>query len=331
MDHNAFFGLLKNGNIGGLFLFHGEEEVVKRTALNRLIESIDPMARDLNVQEFRAPSAQAVREACETLPFFSERRLVVCRETANEEALPLIAYAPSMPPSTTLVLLSRKLDADSKLLEAVRALGRDVLFAPLSESEAALWVRQHIKDVCSAIDAPTAALLVEMVGTDLALLQNEMKKVADYARPGPVTSEALYTCVKPNPDPQRFAMLDAFMAGRRADALRMFRQLLDSGADSAFGLAHFFEGQCRNMLSARLLLDAGGREGELGARLKLNAPQTRTALAGAKRLSVNELRAAVLAFAGVDYLQISGKAPDELTLETAVLRYFCSPKARAIS
>jgi len=330
MDHNAFFNLIKNGSLSGAFLFYGEEEIVKQTALDRLTESVDPVARDLNVQEFRNPTAQAVQEACETLPFFAENRLVICRDFQAEEGLSLLAYAPSMPPTTTLVLYMRgKLDADAKLLEAARALQRDVLFAPLSENEAAQWVRQHIRDARSSIDAKTAALLVEMVGTDLVLLQNEMKKAADYAGAAPVTPEVLYACVKPNADPQRFQMLDALLAGKRADALRMLRQMLQSGTDSTFGLAHFFTGQCKNMLGARLLIDSGVREGEIGQRLHLYSQQARSAIAGAKRLSAEELRGAVLAFSSVDYRKISGKAPDDQTLETAVIQYFCREPAGA--
>ena len=69
MDHTRFFELQKSGEISGLYLFHGEEEYVKQSALSQLIERIDPVSRDMNVQEFEKPNADSVQLACETLPF----------------------------------------------------------------------------------------------------------------------------------------------------------------------------------------------------------------------------------------------------------------------
>ncbi|MDL2236202.1 hypothetical protein LJC07_08755, partial [Christensenellaceae bacterium OttesenSCG-928-L17] len=103
MHYNAMFTRIKEGNTGGLFLFHGAEEFVKQSALTQLKESVDLAVRDLNVLECRAPSAANVLEVAETLPFFAERRLVVCYEMADAEVKALVQQADDMPETTTVV------------------------------------------------------------------------------------------------------------------------------------------------------------------------------------------------------------------------------------
>ncbi len=326
MDHNRFFELIKENKVSGLFLFYGEEEFVKQSALNALFSRIDPVARDLNVQEFEKPLASAVQAACETLPFFAESRLVVCRDMADSEALQLIPYAASIPDTTTLILYVRG-KCGTSLLQAAKKEGRDVLFDVLSAQEAVKLVQQRMRKRNAHIDLPTAQMLVDMVGTDVYALQNELNKAADYAGNSPVTQEALKACVTPNPEFQRFRMLDALLLNKR-EALTMLRHLLRDGSETVFGLAHFFSGQCKNMLGARLLLDARTKEFEIGKKLGLSPMPAKSALSGAKRLSIEELRGAVADFSAIDHLQISGKVPGERALEAAVLRYFCKEKAK---
>lgn len=327
MDHNRFFELIKENKVSGLFLFYGEEEFVKQSALNALLSRIDPVARDLNVQEFEKPLASAVQTACETLPFFAESRLVICREMADSEALQLIPYASSIPDTTTLILYVRG-KCGTSLLQAAKKEGRDVHFDILSVQEAVKLVQQRMRKRNAQIDLPTAQMLVEMVGTDVYALQNELNKAADYAGTSPVTAEVLKACVTPNPEFQRFRMLDALLLGKQERALTMLRHLLRDGSETVFGLAHFFSGQCKNMLGARLLLDAHTKEFEIGKKLGLSPMPAKSALAGAKRLSAEELRGAVADFSAIDHLQISGKAPGERALEAAVLRYFCKEQAK---
>ncbi len=326
MDHNHFFELIKENKVSGLFLFYGEEEFVKLSALNALLSRIDPVARDLNVQEFEKPQASAVQAACETLPFFAESRLVICREMADSEAIQLIPYAASIPETTTLILYMRG-KCGTSLLNAVKKEGRDVLFDMLSVQEAVKLVQQRMRKRNAQINLSTAQLLVDMVGTDVYALQNELNKAADYAGSSPVTQEVLKACVTPNPEFQRFRMLDALLWGK-PEALTMLRHLLRDGSETVFGLAHFFTGQFKNMLGARLLLDTRTKEFEIGKKLGLSPMPTKAAVSGAKRLSAEELRAAVADFSAIDHLQISGKAPGERALEAAVLRYFCKEKVK---
>ena len=323
MDHNRFFELIRSGAVSGLYLFHGEEEYVKQSALSQLIERIDPVSRDFNMQEFEKPTLEVVQAACETLPFFAETRLVICRETIESEAKRLVAYAPSMPPSTTLILYVRG-KCPAGILHAMKGTERDVAFERLSEQDAVRFVMQRLRKRGTQIEPETARMLVEMVGVEVHGLLNELNKAADYAGSQPITPDILRACVTPNPEFKRYQLLDDLLAGKQVAALRALRRMLRDGLETPFGLAYFFAGQCKNMLGMRMLLDSGVRESDAAKRLGLYSGQARAAASGAKRLCADQLREAVIAFSTIDYLQVSGKAPADRMLEMAVLQYFCN-------
>ena len=84
----TFFKSIKTGSLKGAYALHGEEEFVKESALKSLTSSLDEATRDLNLQVEKA-EADDIISACETLPFFGERRVVVCKHcppTATPES-----------------------------------------------------------------------------------------------------------------------------------------------------------------------------------------------------------------------------------------------------
>ena len=92
------------------------------------------------------PSAGEIIAACETLPFASDKRLVVVRElngtTGRSEAEErLVSYIPKVPDSCVLVIYVRgKADGRKKLYSAVKKKGGIVSFEPLGDAELNGWI-----------------------------------------------------------------------------------------------------------------------------------------------------------------------------------------------
>ncbi|MDL2217577.1 DNA polymerase III subunit delta [Christensenellaceae bacterium OttesenSCG-928-M15] len=320
MEYRAFFDRLKQNDISGFFLFHGEEEYIKQAALNQLIDKIDPVARDLNLQQSRAPFAKAVLEACETLPFFSDRRLVIAHDMADAELKELLSAAGDLPFSTTLIAYIRG-NCKKDILKLCD--GRDVQFKEMTQTEALRFVRKRAKEAGKEIHENTARLLVEMVGVQAHGLLNELNKAVDYAgEQTEITPAMLKACVTVHPEYEYFEMLNQFLNGRKKEAFTAMRLTLKNDPGSAFMLAHSFSRQFKSMLSARVLLDDGVKEKDIPMRLNMKPWSARNALQGAKRMDADRLRQAVIAFSDIDYLQVSGRMNADRALEIAVLRYF---------
>ena len=127
MDRKSFEQLLSQGNLPSVLLFEGEDEYLKRTALQSLRKTLLPAGlEELNESLLDAPETDAVISAAETMPLMADRRLVIIRDhpalTGRAEADDrLIDYLGMVPPTSLLLFYcAQKPDGRKKLYAAVK-------------------------------------------------------------------------------------------------------------------------------------------------------------------------------------------------------------------
>ena len=99
MKYNDFFKLINTGTLTGAYLLHGSEEYVKDSALKQIIARFEPSTRSMNGADLHEFDAEALIGLCETMPFFSDSRLVICRRLPDGDgARRIIEYIREMPP-----------------------------------------------------------------------------------------------------------------------------------------------------------------------------------------------------------------------------------------
>lgn len=143
------------------------------------------------------------------------------------------------------------------IVKALKAENRLVDFAPFRDYEAAKWVYQQGKRLNVTITEAAAKHIVSLAGTDIATLNNELTKAADYVgRGNELTREAIFACVTRSLEVRIFDMQDYLLSGKAQDGIRAYRQMLSDG-ESTFGIAGFMEKCFRSMLTARTYIDQG--------------------------------------------------------------------------
>ena len=330
MDHNAFFAAIKQNNIARVYLFHGEEAFVKERALERLLARVDGPAREMNIATLEQTDADTLRSACDTLPFFCEERIVICKALPVEnEAKKIAEYLPHIPSSTILVFFVRgAADGRLALFKAIAALGGVVDFFPFDEAEAAKWVLSTCKKLKVNMDPPVARQLVALVGTSIGTLNNELTKAADYVgRDGRITNETLYACVTPEPEYKIFEMLRSFLDGNTGGGFLVLDGLIKNG-QKPIEIASFLAGRFRQMLQARQLLDSGMNRDAVARALGGNPYAAKKSVEAVRQFDTAELARATMAFLNVRYLQISGQQKDRESLELALLTHMPRPRGQ---
>lgn len=324
MNHTEFFSMIKNGDVHGAYLFHGKEEYVKDRALFSVLQTVDEAAYDLNVQTMENAATDELIAACEVLPFFSDRRVVVFRSLPHAaDAKSLLAYMENMPQTTLLILFIRgKADEKLDIVKWFKAKNRLVTFDPLDESEAVRYVLSTAKKMHRAITGASALRLVRLAGTDVGLLHNELCKAADYAGEGnEITPEAIEKAVTPGAEYCIFDMLDYFLLGRTADGLRALSSLI-MGGQSPMSVAALIESRLKLMLTARKYIDRGLNRESVIKRVGGHYFAAQKAYEAAKRFTDGAISNALIEFANIPYLKISGTMNDTEALHLAILKHF---------
>lgn len=338
MTHQAFFDALKSGSIARVYLFSGEEEHVKRSALKRLRERIlTPGLEQINETILDNPTADAVIAACETLPMMDARRLVVVRDSAlltsgrardeAAEAERLTAYVKRAPETTCLVFYcTGTIDKRKKLAQALSKGAEAVQFSPLDDVELARWIRATCRGYGKAISPQTAQYLAFTSGRDLTLLLREIEKLASYAQGrDEIVQQDVDAVATRTAECTVFNMVDAILAGQEARAFELLAHLLQSG-EARIGILALIQRQYRQLMHVRLMQEGKVPTGEQMKRLGVPGFVFNRLQGQARAYDAQGLVRCVRLCEETDYAIKSGRVREDAGLERAMLR-LCSREA----
>jgi len=280
MDHRAFFDELKKGNVASCYVFEGAEEYTKRSALEALRKKLLPEGlADMNEARLKDPDANQVIAAAETLPFMADKRLVIIRESGMlqgkakeydeaKSAQELSEYLKNPPDTACIVFYVRdKADGRKKLYQALKKTAVMVQFDPLKEPEMTRWIAQSLKKLGKKISAATCQKLIFTAGSDLYAIGGEVEKLAAYAgdREEILDSDIDSVCVK-TVAYRVYDMTAALVRGDAKNAFTLSDALIKDGEEELYLLA-LLQGECRRMLSVKLLRTTGMQPDVIAARI----------------------------------------------------------------
>lgn len=323
MDYNAFFNGIKASSLNGAYLLHGEEEFVKSSALQTVQSLISPDMRTFNVTMITDASESEVFDACETLPLFDDKKLVICHGISPEaDTDKLIEYFKHIPDFTLLIIEIRgMLQEKSKLLKFFKSIDHDVLFSSLSESEVIKWCMSFAVLNGVALDWNTARSFVGLVGTDMTSVSNELQKAIDMVGEGGViTNDIVSKCTVGNIEVRIFEMLDCFTNGKVKDGIGLLYVLLED-ENEALGIASFLESRFRLMLEGRALMDTGLSVSAAASKMEGSRYANEKACKAAQKYSVNKLAHLVSSLADVGYTMMRGGVRASALLESIMLSF----------
>lgn len=146
MSEREFFKAIAADALSGAYYLYGREPYSRGSAIRQCQEKRAEAARPLNVQTLSGAPAPEIINACETLPFFDEKRLVIVRELGGDDALLIADYAEKVPESTILLIERAEPVKNSALFKMLEALGRTIEFAPYDEDHAVAFLEKRARE-----------------------------------------------------------------------------------------------------------------------------------------------------------------------------------------
>lgn len=289
-----------------IYLIYGSEQLLLERAEKRLRDRLAAVADlDFNMETFDGDSAPAtdVINAANTLPFMSDRRLVVVHDVDRMDAAGLEAlalYAKDPAPYTCLVLIAEKVAKNSKLYRAVSATGVAYEYTAPKRSEYAGEVTKLVRERGKRIGASAAQRLVEAVGRDLRRLDAETAKLVSYVGDAEeITSADVAAVATESAAASIFELNDAVGERDVARALRISVRLL-GGGETALGLTAMLARHVRALIGARALADRGMGPDAMAPELGMAPWQARNVARQAACWHPAELAAALRGLAAVE-------------------------------
>ena len=332
MNHTAFFAAIKAGDIAPVYLMEGTEEYIKQQGLARLCERVLPAGLEqMNVSELLNPEADELIAAGETVPFMSDRRVVIVQECdllqagrkqENESKIEaLLDWLPRIPPEACLVFwVKGKADGRKKLYTYLKKNAVIVDFSPMTDMECNQWVQRSLRAMNKQISTDCAAQFVFTVGRDAALLKQEMDKLAHYAQErDTIAPEDIDAVCTKSLECTVFQMVDAQVAGKYAEAFTLLDSMVRNGEDR-MGILAMLLRQYRILYHMRCLIEErtpGQAQASLLGIPPFAVDRTRQQ---ASSYSAASLKNAYTWLLQLEYQIKTGQMPAEGCAETALLQ-----------
>lgn len=316
---------IKSGQLKPLYLLYGEEAYLLRQykykLKNALISEDDSMnyhyfeGKDVNIGE--------VIDLAETLPFFSDRRVIIIENSGlfKRGGEQLAEYLKQPSETTFFILLEKEIDKRSKLYKSVTAKGRAVEFKAQDEGILKRWILGILKKENKKITERDLQLLLEKTGTDMSNISKELEKLVCYC----IDKEAIEgadieaVCTR-QINNQIFDMMNAIAEKKQKKAMELYYDLLTL-KEPPMRILFLLARQFNLLLQVKELNNKGYPTKIIGEKVALPGFIAGKYVSQAAKFSSNALRLAVNACVETEEAVKTGKINDVLSVELLLIKY----------
>ena len=202
----------------------GANELRRKQELDTIVAAFTADHGDMAIERYDGEDTPAarMREAVASMPFLSERKLVVLREPSKQKAFAesISEVLADVADSTDLVIFEPKLDKRSSYYKTLK---KDTDYRESAELDVAglsSWAVEYITSKGGTLSSADARWLIERVGPNHQLIASELDKLFSYDHA--ITRASIELLTEPLPQSSVFDLLDAAFSGNAQRAAAIY-------------------------------------------------------------------------------------------------------------
>lgn len=326
---------IKNGEIAPVYCIFGEESYFVDETIKRIKSALSSSEEQETVSfDLEEAPVDYVMDEADTFPFFSEKKLVIAKNTsflkASEKGKEKIEHDlkrlenwllhPSNFSVTVFIAPYEKLDERKKITKLFKE--KSVLLhaeAP-NENDLSVWIRNEVMAYKKAITDEALDKLVEMVGANMIQLQIEIEKLALYlGEEKQISIELVEDLVAKTLEHDAFKMLNAYLSQNITEALQIYHDLLRQKEEPIM-LVGLLASNIRTMNNVYYLQKKGYHPNQISKQLKVHPYRIKLMLENRNRPNEERLLKALNNLAEIDLKLKSASGNRERFLEMFLLK-----------
>lgn len=202
----------------------GSNEFLLRETLRQLVAQFIETNGEISVENLdcETNSFDQINESLHSLPFLSLRKMIVIRQPSFSPQLSQAAenLLATLPESTDLILIEPALDKRSSFYKLLKKTTDFREFSNLDEMALTDWLVLSAAQQGAKLSTADARFLINRVGLDQRLLDNELRKLILYDQV--ISRKNIEFLIDLTPQSKIFELLDAAFRGDLANSLRLY-------------------------------------------------------------------------------------------------------------
>lgn len=282
---------IKNDDLKKVYLLYGNEMYLKDYIISNIKKNyIAEAFESLNMLyiDGKETSTDLIINACETLPFMAEKKIVVVldlplfaskKETNNLDEEELCNYLGKLNASTCLIFISNetKIDNRKKIIKVIKQNGEIVELLKLKDAELIKWIQNNFSKNDKKIQNIDVQYFLHQSGyydvnsnRTLYDLENEINKICSYLGDrNTVEKGDIDKGIVKSLQNNVFALVDSIGQKKANDALSIFNDMILDNEPIQL-IFHMIIRQLRMLMLTKLYEEKGYSQGDISQ--KISAP-----------------------------------------------------------
>lgn len=316
---------IKERSFKQAYLLFGDEPYLVGNYKKRLREAIagdDTM--NFNYFEGKNPDVKEIISLADTMPFFSERRLILIDGSGFFKSAPedLVEYLPQMPDTTCMIFCESEVDKRNKLYKKIKDMGHVAELNKQDASQLMNWAAGILAKDGKKITRPVMEYFLERTGDDMENIRTELEKVICYTMDRDVITkedvEAIGTVHVTN---RIFELVSAIVAGNTRKAMDLYEDLLTL-KEPPMRILFLIARQFNQLLQVKELMGKGSDKGTIASRIKVPPFAAGKLMAQAKAFSKEQILSYVELCVESEEAVKTGRLTDRMAVELLIARKY---------
>ncbi|MFT4146162.1 MAG: DNA polymerase III subunit delta [Mobilitalea sp.] len=315
---------IKTGSFKQYYLLYGSEEYLKKLYRDKLKNALLPDGGDMNYSYYEGTGidVRKIAEDAQTLPFFSDRRLILIENShLFKNQSDLSELISQIPESSVVVFVETEIDKRSKLFKLVRDHGTVSEMNGMDEQNLKLFVASLLEQEGKKITETSILYLLDRTGTDMMNICNEVEKIISYTIGREIITTAdIDAVVTAQVQGKIFQMIDAIAGKQSNKALMLYYDLL-SVREKPMSILYLIIRHFNILMQAKNLQALGYNSSSISEKVGVPPFAVNKYLAQAKNFNTKRLKEALEFGTDVEEQIKTGRMVEKIGVELFIITF----------
>ena len=316
---------IRNGQYKTMYLLYGDEAYLKKQYKDKLIKALVAEGDTMNFSAYEGKgiNPKELIDLAETLPFFSERRVILVENSGffKNSCDDLAEYLLEPAASTCFLFVEEEVDKRSKMYKAVAKAGKAVEFGTQNEELLTRWILSRLKKENKNITGNVMQLFISKTGTDMGNIDRELEKLLCYTMGRDVIKaedvEAITTEQVTN---KIFDMVNAIAEHEQKKALDFYYDLLTL-KEPPMRILFLITRQFQILMNLKDMGSKGFDQSTIASKVGIPPFAVRKNQAQAKGFTTEQLKQAIRDGVELEESVKTGRMNDQMAVELFIVKY----------
>ncbi len=315
-----------------VFLFYGNEELMIKNKIDKLVNSITDNQYNINVYDMQINNVSMAVQDLLTPPFLSDNKVVIIKNPIfltklkseiEHKTEMLLNYLDNIEETSYLIIDASglKIEENNSLYKKLKQKGEVSETKELSQVEMKGWLKRKFAIIGKEITDEAVLLFFERIGWNLLTANNEFDKVANYVgSKETITLSDIEKVVVKELETDVFKLTNALQEGDRKQVILLYQDLVKTGNDPV-KLLGLVSKTVKDTYNVCLMLEKGYKQIDIANTLGVSTGRAYYIIKSARSFKIDKLENLLLQLHDLDYRIKTGRIDKNTGFEMFLFGY----------